>query len=66
MTAKLLDVTFSSRSSTHYKVADPELVKEAIKAISEPPTQPQHEMPVDLFFGSIIGKESRVPNQRGK
>jgi len=54
VTSKLLDVTFSSHSSTNYKIADPALVREAIQAISEPVPPPQHEMPADLF-DSIVG-----------
>lgn len=54
VTLKLLDITFSSHSSTHYKVADPALVREAILVISEPASEPQHEMPADIFE-SIVG-----------
>ena len=54
VTLKLLNVTFSSHSATHYKVADPDLVREAIQAMSEPAIQPQHEMPAALF-DSIVG-----------
>jgi len=48
-TLELLNVTSSSHSSTNYGIADPALVREAIRAVSEPASQPQHEMPVDLF-----------------
>jgi len=54
VTSKLLNITFSSHSSTHYKVADPVLVREAIQAISEPASPPQREMPADLF-DSVVG-----------
>jgi len=54
VTSKLLNVTFSSHSATHYKVADPTLVREAIQAMSEPISPPQREMPADLF-DSIVG-----------
>ena len=54
VTSKLLDVTFSSHSATHYKVADPALVREAIQAMFEPTTQPERKMPADLF-DSIVG-----------
>jgi len=54
VTTKLLDVTFSSNKSTHYRVADPALVKEAIQAILEPDSQLEHEVPSDLF-DSIVG-----------
>ncbi len=54
VTTKLLDVTFSSNKSTHYRVADPALVREAIQAILEPASEPQHETPADLF-DSIVG-----------
>ena len=54
VTSKLLNITFSSHSSTHYKVADPTLVREAIQAISEPVPMVEREMPDDLF-NSIVG-----------
>jgi Holliday junction DNA helicase RuvB len=54
VTSKLLNVTFSSHSSTNYKIADAVLVREAIQAISEPTSQPMQEMPSDLF-DSIVG-----------
>ena len=54
VTSKLLNVTFSSHSATHYKIADPDLVREAIQAMLEPTTQPEREMPADLF-DSIVG-----------
>ncbi|GAJ07801.1 unnamed protein product, partial [marine sediment metagenome] len=44
----------SSHSSTHYKVADPPLVREAIQAMSEPVSPPEREIPGDLF-DSIVG-----------
>lgn len=54
VTSKLLNITFSSHSSTHYKIADPALAREAIQAFSEPAPQREHEMPVDLF-DPIVG-----------
>ena len=54
VTTKLLDGTFSSNNSTHYRVSDPSLVKEAIQTILEPVSEPQHETPADLF-DSIVG-----------
>ncbi|GAJ13715.1 unnamed protein product, partial [marine sediment metagenome] len=36
VTLKLLNITFSSHSATHYKIADPPLLREAIQAMSEP------------------------------
>ena len=48
VTSRLLDITFSSHSSTNYKIADPALVREAIQAMSEPTAQPEREMPDDL------------------
>ena len=54
VTSKLLNITFSSHSSTYYKVADPTLVREAIQAISEPVPMVEREMPDDLF-NSIVG-----------
>jgi hypothetical protein len=44
VTSKLLNVTFSSHSSTNYKIADAVLVGEAIQAISEPyPSLPPNQ-----------------------
>ncbi|MBA7515063.1 hypothetical protein ES705_07101 [subsurface metagenome] len=54
VTSKVLNVAFSSHSATHYKIADPDLVREAIQAMLEPTTQPEREMPADLF-DSIVG-----------
>jgi len=54
VTSKLLNITFSSHSATHYKIADPDLVREAIQAMSEPTAQPEREIPADLF-DSIVG-----------
>jgi len=54
VTSKLLNITFSSHSATHYKIADPDLVREAIQAISEPAPSAEREMPADLF-DSIVG-----------
>jgi Holliday junction DNA helicase RuvB len=54
VTSRVLNITFSSHSSTHYKVAEPALVREAIQAMSEPSAQPEREMPADLF-DSIVG-----------
>ena len=54
VTTKLLNITFSSHSATHYKIADPALVREAIQAMSEPAPLVEHEMPDDLF-DSIVG-----------
>ncbi len=54
VTLKLLNITFSSHSSTHYKVANPVLVREAIQAMFEPTAQPAREMLADLF-NSIVG-----------
>jgi len=54
VTSRVLNITFSSHSSTNYKIADPALVREAIQAMSEPTAQPERGMPDDLF-DSIVG-----------
>jgi Holliday junction DNA helicase RuvB len=54
VTSKLLNVTLCTHSATHYKVADPDLVSEAIQAMSEATCEPEPEMPPDLF-DSIVG-----------
>jgi Holliday junction DNA helicase RuvB len=55
---RLVNITFSSRSSTHYKVRSPELVEEAIKALTEPVVEEKpQEIPQDLF-SIIVGHEN--------
>lgn len=52
VTAKVLDITMSSRSSTSYMVRDSELVREVIEAINTKAAEPaeaQAEIPGDLF-----------------
>ena len=58
VTRKLLDITHSSRSSTYYKVRDPELVKEAIKILerSREKIEKEKEVPRDLF-NIIVGHD---------
>lgn len=55
---KVLDISYSSRSSTHYRVRNPELVAEAIEKLSITEDQePEKEIPSDLF-DCVIGHEN--------
>lgn len=53
----LLDITFKSRSATHFKVRNPELVREALAALQTTQAVPEQEMPGDLF-ASVVGHEN--------
>jgi len=56
VTSGVLDVSYSSHSSTNYKVRDPEVVKEAIALLEALPMEPEvaTEIPDDIFQ-PIIG-----------
>src|SRR3990172_6418974 len=54
--AKLLDVAFSSRSATHYKIHNPELVREALAMLTRAPAAQEATIPDDLF-SSIVGND---------
>lgn len=55
VTQKLLNISYSSRSSTNYRVRSPELVAEALERLAAPTeTTLDKEMPSDLL-GSIVG-----------
>jgi Holliday junction DNA helicase RuvB len=68
---RILDVNYSSHSSTNYKVADPEMVKEAIALLEAPPPETEEitEIP-DNIFQPIIGyddiKEFMLKALRGE
>lgn len=59
VTQKVLDIAYSSRSSTHYKVRNPDLVLETIEEKSITPEEKvsESETPKDLFK-PIIGHEN--------
>jgi len=55
---KILDITLSTRSGTHFKVRDPDMVLEVIKALEEPTLQlPPSVIPEDLF-NIIVGYDN--------
>ena len=55
--ARILDITFSSHSSTHYMVRNPETVAQALIALEEPADKHKEaEIPADLF-DVIVGHE---------
>ena len=57
VTARILDVTFSSHSSTHYMLRDPETVAQALIALEEPVDRNEGmEIPTGLF-DVIVGHE---------
>jgi len=56
VTSKILDITFSSHSSTHYMVRDPNTVVQALMALEEPEVEEEVEIPGDLF-DLIVGHE---------
>ena len=55
---KVLDITLSTRSGTHFKVRNPDMVTEVIKALEEPTAQlPPSVIPDDLF-NIIVGHDN--------
>lgn len=55
VTAKVLDIAYSSRSSTHYRVRNPEIIEEALTTLAEPEEELlKPEIPGNLFE-SIVG-----------
>ena len=58
VTEKVLDITLATRSGTHFRVKDPLLVTEVIKALEEPTSElPPSVMPDDLF-NIIVGHDN--------
>jgi len=50
VTQRILDISYSSRSGTHYLVRNPELIIEAIEKLFEADVKPaEEEMPDDLL-----------------
>ena len=58
VTEKVLDITLSSRSGTHFKVRDPELVTEVIKALEEPTVGLPPSVIPDNLFDIIVGHDN--------
>lgn len=55
---KVLDITLSTRSGSHFRVREPELVTSVIKALEEPaPELPPTVIPDDLF-DMIVGHDN--------
>ena len=58
VTERVLDITLSTRSGTHFRVKEPETVAEVIKALKEPDqTLPPSAVPGDLF-NVIVGHDN--------
>ena len=58
---KVLDITLATRSATHFRVRDPELVLEVLQALYEPETQQivVKTIPEDLF-DIIVGDDKII------
>ena len=58
VTEKVLDITLSTRSGTHFKIRNPELVTEVIRALESPtPELPPSIIP-DNLFDIIVGHDN--------
>ena len=55
VTEKLLDITLSTRSGTHFRVRDPELALEVIKALEEPISELLPSIIPEDLFDIIVG-----------
>ena len=58
VTEKILDITLSTRSGTHFKVKEPELALEVIKALEEPTLQPPPSVIPENLFNIIVGHDN--------
>jgi len=55
--ARLLDITSSSRSATHYRLRNRDIIREALERLTEPAPVEQAEFPNDLFQ-AIVGHDN--------
>lgn len=55
--ARLLDVAYSSRSATHYRLRNSDLIREALERLTQPPVDKEAAFPQDLF-SSIVGHDN--------
>ena len=58
VTEKVLDITLATRSGTHFKINNPELVTEVIKALEEPTTELPPSITPDNLFDIIVGHDN--------
>jgi len=58
VTERLLDITLSTRSGTHFRVCQPELVREVIKALEDTESYVLPSLIPDNLFSSIVGYEN--------
>ncbi|GAJ18821.1 unnamed protein product, partial [marine sediment metagenome] len=58
VTEKILDITLSTRSGTHFRVKEPELALEVIKALEEPTLQPPPSVIPENLFNIIVGHDN--------
>ena len=58
VTEKILDITLSTRSGTHFRVKEPEMVLEVIKALEEPTLQPLPSVIPEDLFNIIVGHDN--------
>ncbi len=57
VTEKVLDIALKTRSGTHFRVRDPEMVREAIAALQVPQAPKEAEVPGDLF-AKVVGHDN--------
>lgn len=55
--ARILDVSLKTRSATHFRVRDPEVVRAVLNALTLPEEAVEQTIPSDLF-SSIVGHEN--------
>ncbi|GAI79254.1 unnamed protein product, partial [marine sediment metagenome] len=58
VTEKILDITLSTRSGTHFRVKEPELALEVIKALEEPTLEPPPSVIPEDLFNIIVGHDN--------
>ena len=58
VTEKILDITLATRSGTHFRVRNPEMVSEVIRAVEEPTTELLPSVIPDDLFDIIVGHDN--------
>ena len=56
VSAKLLDINLKTRSATHFKISNPEVVRQALEAAA-PQEVPQERVIPDDLFASVVGHD---------
>ena len=58
VTERVFDITLQTRSGTHFRIREPELVNEVIKALEEPTTEILTRTMPDDLFNIIVGHDN--------